>query len=239
MVDTERPGRCVVVAAGALVVALLATGGCSGSRGPATGAPTTAPGTATSPTIPASGSPAPDVGGTDSAGPDVSRNPAGGSGAGGPTTTPRPPRPANPDDAVTDLAVTTTGLRLDRPVRGIRHGALTVRVQNKGPAPAWQLRLVVEVPESMSGEGDGWSGCTRLKSHKVGFPAYSVCDKGFVAAGQTVTFGLGMSSPAAQDGADSPVSRWVVNVWSMDANGEPYRDGNSEDNRKIFSVFRA
>jgi len=85
-----------------------------------------------------------------------------------PATTPKPPKSFGPDNTVTDIGIDTTGLALPKPVNGIRHGVLKVKVTNKGPSPVWRMVLSVEVPESFQAEGDGWAGCTKLRSTETG-----------------------------------------------------------------------
>ncbi|MFD0743651.1 hypothetical protein ACFQ1L_18915 [Phytohabitans flavus] len=149
-------------------------------------------------------------------------------------STPRPPASYDPERDLTDLVATTKGLVLERPVDGVRHGNLIVTIINNGPHPVWDMTFIVELPESMSAAGGDWAGCTRLRSTKAGFPAGSKCVKGYLAPGKSRTFRLGVSSPAAKDGDDSLVSRWLVDVW----NGEVYSDLDPTDNRRIFSVTR-
>ncbi|GIG86156.1 hypothetical protein [Plantactinospora endophytica] len=156
-----------------------------------------------------------------------------------PAGTPRPPASYDPEEDITDLSAQTPGLRLRAPVNGIRHGDVTVTIRNNGPNPVWGLTFVVEVPESMTADGGDWSGCTPLRSRKAGFPAWSECDKGYLAPGQSRVYRLGMKSPAAKDGADSPISRWLVDVWSGGKRGEQYRDSGPDDNRRFFLVYRA
>jgi hypothetical protein len=113
-----------------------------------------------------------------------------------------------------------------------------VTVTNNGPNPVWGLRFTVELPESFSADGGDWAGCTRLKSTRAGYPAGSICDKGYVAPGKSRTFRLGVKSPAVEDRADSTVSRWLVDVVSAGPKGTFYRDRAPEDNRYIFSITR-
>lgn len=142
------------------------------------------------------------------------------------------------DPGVADLTPDTDGLRLARPVNGIRHGELVVTIRNNGPAPVRRLHFSVEVPESMSRDTGDWAGCTDLVSHRVGFPAGAICEKGPLASGETATFRLGMTSPAARDGADSRISRWLIDVWAAEPGGGRTPDAHPEDNRRIFSVYR-
>jgi hypothetical protein len=171
---------------------------------------------------------------------------AGGRAAGGEPTADAasagvPDRPADSFDPVrdiTDLTPTTRGLRLGKPVNGVRHGELVLTIRNNGPAPVRRLMFTVEVPESMSADGGDWAGCTPLASMKPGFPAGSKCDKGYLGVGEAREFRLGIRSPAALDGADSRVSRWLTDVWSAGDRDEYCQDAAPEDNRKIFSVYR-
>lgn len=137
-----------------------------------------------------------------------------------------------------DLTPDTEGLRLGHPVNGIRHGELVVTIRNNGPAPVQQVYFSVEVPESMrQGTGD-WAGCSELVSRQAGFPAGAICRKGPLAPGQTATFRLGMTSPASQDGADSRISRWLIDAWAGGPGGDRTPDAHPEDNRRIFSIYR-
>ena len=155
-----------------------------------------------------------------------------------PPEAPRLPATFDPVRDITDLTPYTSGLRLAKPVDGMRHGLLVLTIRNNGPAPVRRLMFTVEVPESMSADGGDWAGCTPLVSAKVGYPAGSKCDKGYLAAGQSRTFRLGMKSAAREDGSDSRVSRWLTDVWSAGEWGEQLNDRAPEDNRKIFSVYR-
>jgi hypothetical protein len=139
---------------------------------------------------------------------------------------------------ITDLSPSTRGLRLSKPVNGVRHGELVLTVRNNGPAPVRRLMFTVEVPEGMSADGGDWAGCTPLASMKPGFPAGSKCDKGYLGPGRSREFRLGVRSPAALDGADSRVSRWLTDVWSAGERDEYCPDAAPEDNRRIFSVYR-
>jgi hypothetical protein len=139
---------------------------------------------------------------------------------------------------ITDLSPSTQGLRLGKPVNGVRHGELVLTIRNNGPAPVRRLMFTVEVPESMSADGGDWAGCTPLASMKPGFPAGSKCDKGYLGPGRSREFRLGVRSPAARDGADSRVSRWLTDVWSAGERDEYCPDAAPEDNRRIFSVYR-
>ncbi|MEJ3746589.1 hypothetical protein WEI85_28015 [Actinomycetes bacterium KLBMP 9797] len=153
-------------------------------------------------------------------------------------TTPRQPAGYDPARDITDLAAATTGLTLDKPVQGIRHGDLVVTITNNGPHPVWGLTFAVELPESMTADGGDWAGCTPLKSTEAGYPAGSECQKGYLAAGASKTYRLGVRSPASQDGADSTISRWLVDVWSGGRNGAIYNDAAPDDNRRFFQVTR-
>lgn len=144
----------------------------------------------------------------------------------------------DPMKDITDLTPSTRGLRLATPVNGVRHGELVLTIRNNGPAPVPRLMFTVELPESMSADGGDWTGCTPLASMKRGFPAGSKCDKGYLGAGEFRSFRLGVKSPAAQDGNDSRVSRWLTDVWSAGERDEYCQDAAPEDNRKIFSVYR-
>lgn len=150
-----------------------------------------------------------------------------------------PAEATGPSGAVlADLAADTDGLRLARPVNGIRHGELIVTIRNYGPVSVRHVHFSVEVPESMiRGTGD-WTGCGDLISHRAGFPAGAICQKGALAPGETAVFRLGMTSPAARDGADSRISRWLIDVWAGGPGGERTPDARPEDNRRIFSVHR-
>lgn len=139
---------------------------------------------------------------------------------------------------ITDLAPSTRGLRLAKPVNGVRHGELVLTIRNNGPAPVPRLMFTVELPQSMSADGGDWAGCTPLAARKPGFPAGSKCDKGYLGVGRSREFRLGVRSPAAMDGADSRVSRWLTDVWSAGEQDEYCPDAAPEDNRKIFSVYR-
>lgn len=151
---------------------------------------------------------------------------------------PELPPSFDPARDITDLTPITRGLRLGEPVNGMRHGELVLTIRNNGPAPVSRLMFTVEVPESMSADGGDWAGCTPLASTKAGYPAGSKCDKGYIAAGQSRVFHLGMKSPADKDGSDSRVSRWLTDVWSAGEQDEQFNDLAPEDNRKIFSVYR-
>ena len=120
---------------------------------------------------------------------------------------PRLPASFDPTRDITDLTPLTRGLRLARPVDGVRHGELVLTIRNNGPAPVRRLMFTVEVPESMSADGGDWAGCTPLVSAKPGYPAGAKCDKGYLAAGRSRSFRLGMKSAAHEDGSDSRVSR--------------------------------
>jgi hypothetical protein len=144
----------------------------------------------------------------------------------------------NPLHDITDLSPSTRGLRFGAPANGIRHGELVLLIRNNGPAPVPRLMFTVEVPESVTADGGDWTGCTPLLSRKPGFPAGAKCEKGYLGVGESRTFRLGMRSPAAADGADSRVSRWLTDVWSAGERGEYCQDAAPEDNRKIFSVYR-
>jgi hypothetical protein len=148
------------------------------------------------------------------------------------------PAAVDPMHDITDLTPSTRGLRMAKPVNGVRHGELVLVIRNNGPAPVPRLMFTVEVPESMSADGGDWAGCTPLVSRKPGFPAGAKCDKGQLGVGESRSFRLGMRSPAAEDGADSRVSRWLTDVWSAGAHNEYCQDAAPEDNRKIFSVYR-
>jgi len=156
-----------------------------------------------------------------------------------PVRTPKRPASHDPTEDITDLVPTTTGLRLNRPVAGVRHGELVVRIRNNGPEPVWKLTFTVEVPESMSADGGDWAGCSRLQSRRAGFPAGAECGKGYLGPGESRVFRLGMKSPAAKDGSDSLISRWLVDVWSAGDRSEYCRDRRPDDNRKMFNVYRA
>jgi hypothetical protein len=147
-------------------------------------------------------------------------------------------RAVDPVRDITDLSPSTRGLRLRRPVNGVRHGELVLAIRNNGPAPVPRLMFTVEVPESMSADGGDWAGCTPLVSRKPGFPAGAKCDKGHLGVGESRSFRLGVRSPAAADGADSRISRWLSDVWSAGQHDEYCQDAAPEDNRKIFSVYR-
>jgi len=155
-----------------------------------------------------------------------------------PRTTPPPPASFDPARDITDLAASTPGLVLREPVDGVRHGRLAVTITNNGPNAVWGLTFSVELPESVSADGGDWGGCTPLGSREAGYPAGSICAKGYLAPGRSRTFQLGVKSPAAKDGADSTVSRWLVDVWSGGKGGAQYRDRAPDDNRKIFSITR-
>lgn len=158
--------------------------------------------------------------------------PASASGSGAPST-------AVPSTGLlADLTPDTDGLRLGRPVNGIRHGELIVTIRNNGPVAVPEVYFSVEVPESMRRGAGDWAGCTDLISHRPGFPAGAICRKGPLAPGQTVTFRLGMTSPASQDGADSRISRWLIDAWAGGPDGERTPDARPQDNRRIFSVYR-
>jgi hypothetical protein len=150
----------------------------------------------------------------------------------------RPADSVDPTRDITDLTPSTRGLRLAKPVNGVRHGELVLTIRNNGPAPVPRLMFTVELPESMSADGGDWAGCSPLASMKPGFPAGSKCDKGNLDVGQSRSFRLGVKSPAAQDGNDSRVSRWLTDVWSAGERDEYCQDAAPEDNRKIFSVYR-
>lgn len=161
-----------------------------------------------------------------------------------PAGSPAPGAPArlggnvDPLHDITDLSPSTHGLRLAEPVNGIRHGELVLTIRNNGPAPVLRLMFTVELPESMSADGGDWAGCTPLASTKPGFPAGSKCEKGYLGVAQSRSFRLGLRSPAALDGADSKISRWLTDVWSAGKRDEYCQDAAPEDNRKIFSVYR-
>ncbi|MFD0820438.1 hypothetical protein ACFQ0D_19470 [Micromonospora zhanjiangensis] len=155
------------------------------------------------------------------------------------TGTPKQPASFDPARDITDLITQTSGLRLAKPVGGIRHGELTVTIRNAGPNPLWHLTMIIEVPASMTADGGDWAGCTRLAQTKAGFPAGSKCDKGYLAAGQSLVLHFRMKSPASMDAADSRESRWLVDAWSGDGREMMYRDGGPDDNRRIFMVYRA
>lgn len=239
-----RAAAMVVVLAGAMVGGLA---GCGVDEAPSgapvtTGAPTASGGPAATPSTGAGADPpsaakptAVTPGGTGGRTAGVPSLPA----STRPSGTPKPPVSYDPAEDITDLVTQTTGLRLDRPVDGIRHGELVVTVHNRGPEPVWGLTFIVEVPESMTADGGDWSGCTPLRSKQSGFPAGAKCAKGYLAPGRSRTFRLGMKSPAAEDGADSLQSRWLVDVWSGGKDDAFYRDLGPDDNRRIFLVYRA
>lgn len=147
-------------------------------------------------------------------------------------------RAVDPVRDITDLTPSTRGLRLAKAVNGVRHGELVLVIRNNGPAPVLRLMFTVEVPASMAADGGDWAGCTPLASRKPGFPAGAKCDKGYLGVGESRTFRLGMRSPAAADGADSRISRWLTDVWSAGERDEYCQDAAPEDNRKIFSIYR-
>lgn len=155
-----------------------------------------------------------------------------------PKATPPPPASFDPARDITDLVPNTPGLVLQKPIDGVRHGRLAVTVTNNGPHPVWGLTFSVELPESVSADGGDWAGCTPLRSREAGYPAGSICAKGYLAPGKSRTFQLGVKSPAAKDGADSTVSRWLIDVWSGGKAGAQHRDRAPDDNRKIFSITR-
>jgi hypothetical protein len=216
----------------ALVAAVIALGGCDGAAARGQAGPSASPSvvsdgpqvTPSDVTITGSASPpAPP--------PSTTSPPA--------PATPRPPSSFGPANTVTDLAITTDGLALGKPVSGIRHGVLRVRVTNRGPSAVWNTMFTVEVPASVTSEGDGWSGCEKLRVNEAGLPAVARCYKGYIGVGQTKVFELGMRTPSAKDGADDPVSRNILNVWALTPAGADYSETNGEDNRKIFTVTRA
>jgi hypothetical protein len=172
------------------------------------------------------------------------RDPGGGASDGAPAAGRSAPAArdelaaVDPVRDITDLTPTTRGLRLAKAVNGVRHGELVLVIRNNGPAPVPRLMFTVEVPESMLADGGDWTGCTPLLSRKPGFPAGAKCDKGYLGVGESRTFRLGMRSPAAADGADSRISRWLTDVWSAGERDEYCQDAAPEDNRKIFSVYR-
>ncbi|MBE1491584.1 hypothetical protein [Plantactinospora soyae] len=229
-----------VAVAGAVVLGLTGCGADPAPAGaPATGVPTVTPSADT-----ATGDP--------SAEPTSETSSAPPRGDGGEATSvPRPPAPVrttgapkppasyDPAKDITDLVAQTDGLRLNRPVSGIRQGELVVTIRNKGPEPVWGLTFVVEMPASMTASGGDWTGCSPLRVSRAGFPAGSKCEKGYLAPGQSRVYRLGVKSPAAKDGADSPEARSLVDVWSAGQKGETYRDLGPDDNRRIFSVYRA
>ncbi|HEY0698727.1 MAG TPA: hypothetical protein VGD43_13070, partial [Micromonospora sp.] len=214
--------------------------GCGRPGGGDAAAPATESGTSGAATTAPAGSaadPTPTPTGTvpSGASPSATRKPASPKPGG----TPKQPASFDPSRHITDLVTTTTGLRLGKPVDGIRHGELVVTVRNAGPYPVWHLTMTVEVPESMTADGGDWAGCTRLASTRAGFPAGSKCDKGYLGVGQTRVFHLRMKSPASKDSADSRVSRWIADTWSGDGRSAIYRDRDPHDNRRIFLVYRA
>ncbi|MEO3929009.1 hypothetical protein ABGB07_34890 [Micromonosporaceae bacterium B7E4] len=239
----RHPVTSAALLAAALTVALA---GCGSDAAP-TAAPSGTPTVTAGPT----GVPATPVGETGTTGPATVEptGPPRKSGTGAntprrpaparPAGTPKPPASYDPAEDITDLSAQTPGLRLKAPVGGVRHGDLTVTVRNTGPQPVWGLTFIVEVPASMTADGGDWSGCTPLRSTRVGFPAGSKCEKGYLAPGESRVYRLGMKSPAAKDGADSPISRWLVDVWSGGERGDIYRDLGPDDNRRIFLVYRA
>ncbi|GAA3754830.1 hypothetical protein GCM10022225_44510 [Plantactinospora mayteni] len=232
-----------VLLAAALTVALA---GCGSDAAPTAGpsgtptvtgvpvTPTGVPATPAGESSPATAAPtgAPRTSGT---GATTPRRPAPARSTG----MPKPPASYDPAEDITDLSAQTPGLRLRAPVNGVRHGDVTVTIRNTGPQPVWGLTFIVEVPESMTADGGDWSGCTPLRSKRVDFPAGSKCEKGYLAPGESRVYRLGMKSPAAKDGADSLISRWLVDVWSGGKRGEIYRDLGPDDNRRIFLVYRA
>lgn len=157
----------------------------------------------------------------------------------GQASIPPTPRGYDPARHLTHLTVHTDGLVLKRPVGGVRHGTLVVTIRNTGRHAVWGLRFNVEVPESMSADGGDWSGCTRLASTRTGYPAGSQCRKGYLAAGASRTFRLGMKSPASKDNSDSLVSRWMVYTWSGGPGDVRYRDaGDAQEATATFLVTR-
>lgn len=200
-----------------------AAGGGGGGAVPAPVASTTSPPATTTPTTKAPTTKAPTT-----KAPKAPKKP----------TAPRPPAGYDPARDITDLVPQTKGLVLGKPVQGVRHGELVVTITNNGPHPVWGLTFVVELPESLTADGGDWAGCTSLKSTKAGYPAWSECAKGYLAAGASKTYRLGVQSPASKDNADSPISRWLVDVWSGGKDGATYNDAAPDDNRRIFSVTR-
>lgn len=211
----------------ALVVASMIVTGIGGCRvaDRSARAPHPSAGPSTAATTPGPSAPDPVTPGLSGPSPSAS-----GSGTPG-TATPSP-------GPLADLTADTDGLRLGRPVSGIRHGELVVTIRNNGPVAVPQVYFSVEVPESMRRGAGDWAGCTDLISHRPGFPAGAICRKGPLAPGRTVTYRLGMTSPASQDGADSRISRWLVDTWAGGPDGERTPDARPQDNRRIFLVHR-
>ncbi|MBF9131213.1 hypothetical protein I0C86_19930 [Plantactinospora sp. S1510] len=237
-----RMAAMVVALAGAMAMGLAGCGADAAPTGaPATtGVPTVVPSADSGTSSPNTAEP---TAGESSAPPGEdgsgSATVPGRTAPGRPTGTPKPPASYDPAEDITDLVAQTNGLRLNRPVDGVRHGELVVTIRNSGPEPVWGLTFTVEVPESMAADGGDWSGCSRLRSTRAGNPAGAKCEKGYLAPGQSRGYRLGIQSPATKDGADSPVSRWLVDVWSAGQRGQHYRDLGPDDNSRIFLVDRA
>ncbi|WP_329107842.1 hypothetical protein OG792_05210 [Micromonospora sp. NBC_01699] len=136
----------------------------------------------------------------------------------------RPPAGFDPARDLTDLEALTDGLTLGRPVNGVRHGELVLTIRNNGRFPVSRLMFTVELPASVSADGGDWSGCDTLRSRQDGYPAGSKCDKGFLAAGESRVYRLGVSSPSSEDNNDSTISRWLTDTWSAGPKGEMHPD---------------
>ncbi|RKR90468.1 hypothetical protein BDK92_4841 [Micromonospora pisi] len=236
MPGTRNGGRwgVTVLAATLGATVTLLGAGCSATPGNAAGTPTGTPTAgatvSVSPTPAATPDPAPSA---PSATPGrTASRPA--------TVAPsRGPVQYDPARNPTDLAALTDGLVLGRPVNGVRHGELVVTIRNNGPFPVERLIFTVELPESVSADGGDWTGCDELRSRQDGYPAGSKCDKGRLGAGETRVYRLGVQTPAAEDGNDSQISRWLVDVWSSGPHDEMHRDSVPENNRRIFRVTRS
>jgi hypothetical protein len=63
--------------------------------------------------------------------------------------------------------------------------------------------------------------------------------RGYIGVGEAKVFELGVQTPSAQDGNDSPVSRNVLDIWARTPGGKEYVETNGDDNRRIFMLTRA
>ncbi|MFI6758929.1 hypothetical protein ACIBF5_07265 [Micromonospora sp. NPDC050417] len=230
-----RWGVTVLAATLGATVTLLGTG-CSETRGNAADAPTGNPTAGATASVSPTPAATPDDPAASTPRATPSRTASRPSVTAAPSNAPAEYDPArNP----TDLAALTDGLVLGRPVNGVRHGELVVTIRNNGSFPVERLIFTVELPESFSADGGDWTGCDKLRSRQGGYPAGSKCDKGRLGAGDTRVYRLGVQTPAAEDGNDSLISRWLVDVWSAGAHDEMHRDSVPENNRRIFRVTRS